>query len=132
RAHTARFRSSVPEFVVYFVKFASMAAWAAAPICFGVGKSGSPAPKSITSTPWAFSFKASAATFMVGETPMRFVRSASIVSGPQGFPREFLVTQPLFHALGYEPVDRSAERDHFLYQPRAYVGVRFGRHHEHG
>ena len=47
-------------------------------IAFGVGKSGSPAPKSMTSTPCALSLMASAATFMVGDTPIRLVRSASI------------------------------------------------------
>ncbi len=36
----------------------------------GVGKSGSPAPKSTTSTPWARSLSASAATFMVEDTLM--------------------------------------------------------------
>ena len=43
--------------------------------------SGSPAPRRrnrSTSTPCAFNFAASAATFIVGETPIRFVRSASI------------------------------------------------------
>src|SRR6185503_14290763 len=104
-----------------------MAACAAAPMCFGVGKSGSPAPKSITSTPWAFSFMASAATFMVGDTPIRFVRSDNIRSGPQGFPRELLVAQSLFHAVRHEPVDRSPERDHFLHQARAHVRIRLGR-----
>ena len=39
---------------------------AAAEMCGGVGKSGSPAPKSTTSTPCAFKRCASAATFMVG------------------------------------------------------------------
>src|SRR5262245_37892288 len=100
-------------------------------MCFGVGKSGSPAPKSITSTPWALSFKASAATFIVGETPIRFVRSASITSGPQCFPRELLLAQPLFHALGDESMDRSAEGDNFLHQTRADIGIGLGRHHEH-
>jgi hypothetical protein len=70
-AAIARFRSSVPELVVYFVKCASMAALAASEMCAGVGKSGSPAPKSITSTPCALSLIASAATFIVGDTPMR-------------------------------------------------------------
>src|SRR4030095_2055865 len=113
----AFFSSSVPELVVYFVKLASMAACAAAPMCFGVGKSGSPAPKSITSTPCAFSFNASAATFIVGDTPIFLVRSASIRSGPQGFARELLLAQPLLHAFGDESVDRSAERNDFFDQP---------------
>src|ERR1051325_9822368 len=42
----------------------------------GVGKSGSPAPKSTTSTPCWRSRSASAATFMVEETLMEEIRSA--------------------------------------------------------
>src|ERR1044071_4046702 len=125
----ARFRSSVPALAVYLVKFASMARCAAAPMCAGVGKSGSPAPKSTTSTPCALSFKASAATFIVGETPIRLVRSASITSGPQCFPRELFLAQPLFHALGDQPVHRSTEGNDFLYQPGADICVRLRRHH---
>src|SRR5215468_5793662 len=42
----------------------------------GVGKSGSPAPKSTTSTPSERSFSASAETFIVEETLMVEIRSA--------------------------------------------------------
>ena len=42
----------------------------------GVGKSGSPAPKSTTSTPSERSFSASAATFIVDDTLIEEIRSA--------------------------------------------------------
>ena len=57
----------MPAGGVYLVKFWSMAAFAASFAGCGVGKSGSPAPKSTTSTPWRFSFAASPATFIVGD-----------------------------------------------------------------
>src|ERR1700722_3089632 len=46
--------SGMPELGVYFVKPPSRAAWAAALMCSGVSKSGSPAPKPQTSMPSAF------------------------------------------------------------------------------
>ena len=82
---------------MYFVKLASMARCAAAPMCVGVGKSGSPAPKSTTSIPWAFIFMASAATFIVGDTAMRPARAERFIdSGPQGLAPALLVAQALF------------------------------------
>ena len=63
------------QLVVYLVKSASMAACAALATCSGVGKSGSPAPRSTTSTPRRCRRIASAATFIVGDTPIRLVRS---------------------------------------------------------
>src|SRR5438067_939073 len=133
RSTMARFRSSVPEFAVYLVKFASIARWAAADTCDGVGKSGSPAPKSTISTPCAFSFMASAATFIVGETEIRVVRAARFMgSGFQGFAGVLLVAQPRFDDRRHEIRDRPAKGDHFLHEPRADVGVRFGWHHEDG
>src|SRR5579885_3027374 len=53
-----------------------MARTAACLMLSGVGQSGSPAPKSTTSTPSLRSFSASAATFMVDETLIREMRSA--------------------------------------------------------
>jgi hypothetical protein len=41
----------------------------------GVGKSGSPAPKSTTSTPCVRNLSASAATFMVDDTLIKEMRS---------------------------------------------------------
>ena len=57
----------------------------------GVGKSGSPAPKSTTSTPCARSLSASAATFMVEDTLIEEMRSAIAV----GY---------CLHALGSRPL----------------------------
>src|SRR6202521_3602552 len=100
-----------------------MAVFAAAFAGSGVGKSGSPAPKSTTSMPWRFSFSASPATFMVGEVEIRPIRSASMCP--------LFFSQPGFHNLGNEPADPPAERKDFLDEPRADVGVLLGRHHEH-
>src|SRR4029434_8879652 len=112
RSAIARFRSSVPELVVYFVKLASIALCAAADTCGGVGKSGSPAPKSTTSIPWAFIFRASAVTFMVGDMAMRAVRAASCMrSGPQRVRRRALLAQPGFDERRHEVRDGAAERD---------------------
>src|SRR5579863_10708293 len=47
----------------------------------GVGKCGSPAPKSTRLAPWARSLAASAATAMVAETSMRPMRAAKICEG---------------------------------------------------
>src|SRR5580698_2881200 len=46
-------------------------------MCLGVGKCGSPAPKSINWTPCARNFAASAATAIVAETSIRPIRSAN-------------------------------------------------------
>ena len=72
----ACFSSNVPPAGVYLVKFASSARIAACLMLSGVGKSGSPAPKSTTSTPSWRSLSASAATFMVEDTLMEEMRSA--------------------------------------------------------
>src|SRR5512134_2200056 len=137
----AFFSSSVPELVVYFVKFASMAACAAAPMCRGVGKSGSPAPRSTTSMPFALRAIASAATFMVGEAAIRVARAASdtgvdcaelpMISGPQRLARELLLAQAAFDDVRNDALDGSAQGDDFLHEARAHVRVRLGRHHEH-
>src|ERR1035441_5972343 len=58
-----------------------MAAIAASLICRGVGKWGSPAPKSTRFAPWARSLAASAATAMVAETSIRPIRSAKTWEG---------------------------------------------------
>ncbi len=81
----ARFSSAVPDDGVYFVKFSSMARRPAALTGSGVAKSGSPAPKSITSTPARRSRSTVAVTAIVGELAIRAVRSASrraIMSSP--------------------------------------------------
>src|SRR5262245_14584665 len=73
----ACFSSCVPPAGVYLVKLLLIASIAAFLILSGVGKSGSPAPKSTTSTPSRRSLSASAATFIVDETLIRPMRSAS-------------------------------------------------------
>src|SRR5437016_7097843 len=130
---TARFSSAMPEGGVYLVKLRSSASCAAALTCSGVGKSGSPAPKSITSTPSRRSLSTIAVTFIVGEPEMRFVRSASCAmrSSPCWLRRELLSQPPLDH-VGHEPVNAAAQREDFLDQPRADVRVLLGGHHEHG
>src|SRR4029453_17653295 len=115
RSAIARLRSSVPELVVYLVKLASIALWAAGDTSGGVGKSGSPAPKSTMSTPCALSFMASAATFIVGDTEMRAVRAASSMrSGPQRLPRVALLAQAGFDNRRHERRDGAAEGDDLL------------------
>ena len=96
----------MPAAGVYFVKFWSIAVFAAAFAGSGVGKSGSPAPKSTTSMPCRFNFSASAATFIVGEVETRAIRSANMCP--------LFFSQPGFHNLGDEPADSSAERKDFL------------------
>ena len=71
----ACFNSCVPPAGVYFVKLLLMASMAACLMLSGVGKSGSPAPKSTTSTPSRRRRSASAATFMVEDTLISAMRS---------------------------------------------------------
>ena len=73
--------SGIPGTTVYRVKLASMAAMAASLMWRGVGKCGSPAPKSTRLAPWARSLAASAATAMVAETSIRPMRSAKTFVG---------------------------------------------------
>src|SRR6266545_1236824 len=110
-----------------------MAAWAAALIAAGVGKSGSPAPKSITSTPSRRRRSTVAVTFIVGELAIRPVRAArrgvmtasSFLLGPGD-----LLLEPAFDHVGNEAVDAAAESEHLFDQPGADVAVLLGRHHE--
>src|SRR5436309_8072256 len=153
----ARFSSAMPGVGVYFVKFSSIAAWAAVLMAPGVGKSGSPAPKSITSIPARRSLSTVAVTCIVAELAIRFVRSASRVIGsafyflPLSFclrPFTFdllpfvfdaranrlrlgLLAQPLLDQVGHQATHAAAEREDFLDQPRADVCVLFRGHHEH-
>ena len=70
-AAMAAFSASVPSTVVYFVSPRRMAAIAASLMLSGVSKSGSPAPRPMTSRPAAFSSRAFWVTAMVGEGLMR-------------------------------------------------------------
>src|SRR3990170_175326 len=78
--------SGMPGVGVYLVKLSCRAWMAACLMGSGVGKSGSPGPKSTTSTPCALSLSASLRTARVAETPMRSTRSASlkVVVGTSG------------------------------------------------
>src|ERR1700687_4263560 len=73
----------MPPVGVYFDLFSSMALIAAFLMWSGVGKSGSPGPKSATSTPRDLSLSASAITAAVGETCMRLIRSVSCTLAPR-------------------------------------------------
>src|SRR5918999_2268635 len=99
-----------------------MADFAASFAGCGVGKSGSPAPKSTTSTPWRFNFAASPATFIVGDVDTLLIRSANMTFVPQTALDDF----------GDQTVHLAAERKHFFNQPRADVGILLGGHHEYG
>src|SRR5215510_6469991 len=102
-----------------------MAAWAAALIAAGVAKSGSPAPKSMTSTPSRRSRSTVAVTFIVGELAIRLVLSAkrgmnSLSSGRTGPPpgslpafsldaRDALPAQPFLDQIWHQTVNLPAE-----------------------
>src|SRR5580700_1478790 len=92
----------------------------------GVGKSGSPAPKSTTSTPSARSFAASAATFMVEDSLIDDIRSAiALATACMVFLRPFMLNirqpalQPLFHGGRHQPGDIPAQTENFLHQAGA-------------
>ena len=74
----ACFSSEVPVLAVYLVKFASMARLPACLTCSGVGKSGSPAPRSMTSNPCLRRFSAATVPFMVGDDAIRDIRAANM------------------------------------------------------
>src|ERR1700674_4383520 len=123
----------MPGTGVYFVNSASSAWCAATLMASGVPKSGSPAPKSITSTPARRSLSTVAVTAIVAELAIREVRSANramplpsavrrsvfYVSRSTSDPRGLLVPQASFHHVRHEPVYSPAEREHLLDQPRA-------------
>src|SRR5690242_1596416 len=131
----------VPAAGVYFVKFCSSARTAACLMLSGVGKSGSPAPKSTTSTPSRRSLSASAATFMVEDTLIAEIRCAiSCFTSSCIFRRYpfllFLLQNPFaepdVYRRRHQPRNVAAQADHFLYQPRTDERIRFTRHHEDG
>src|SRR6185503_9814621 len=123
----------MPIALVYREKFASIAAFAASLTCVGVGKSGSPAPKSTIWIPARFKRSASAATFIVAEPVTLARRCASAIDITNlsnglnfGFP-----AHPLFNRRRHEPADLAAEAEHFLDQTRAQIRVLLRRHREH-
>src|SRR5687768_2153353 len=68
-------RAFVPLAFVYFVKPRSIARLPASPTAAGVAKSGSPGPKSTTSTPWAMRAVARLRTASVGDSCIAETRS---------------------------------------------------------
>src|SRR5436190_10716234 len=102
----------MPATGVYLVNSRSSASCAAAFTAPGVGKSGSPAPKSITSIPSRRSRSTVAVTFIVGELAMRDVRSASFMVLPRpalaGCDISNFLAQTLLDEIGDEPVDAAA------------------------
>src|SRR5262249_40139169 len=89
----------------------------------GVGKSGSPGPKSTTSCPSAFKRVAAAKTEAVELREMRDTLADSFI-GLQFF-RKFLL-----HQRRNQPFHRPSEFEHFPNQARAEIAVSFSRHHE--
>ena len=92
-SHAARYRSAIasrssgiPEASVYFVKSDSIASIAACFTNAGVGKSGSPGPKSTTSIPLARSVAAAFMTANVAEPATREARDANL-TGASGCSR---------------------------------------------
>src|SRR3972149_6550690 len=117
----------MPPTSVYFVCPRRIASTAACLIRSGVSKSGSPAPKEITSTPRARSALALAWTASVDEGARVFRRSASTVAllrqSPAALPGWELLRQPLLD-------DRRHEAGALLDQPRGDVRVLLVRHEE--
>src|SRR5512132_1979590 len=111
----------------------SIAAFAASLTCAGVGKSGSPAPKSTTWMPERFKRSASAATFIVAEPVTLARRCASTIDIANLLDRLNLrfPAHPLFDRRRHQPANLAAEAEHFLDQTRAEVCVLLRWHHEH-
>src|SRR5512137_572192 len=76
-------RGRMPSLTVYFVKLSRMALIPASLTFSGVGKSGSPTLRSMTSMPSAFMALALAEIFSVGEAPMRWTFSEIMVHLPR-------------------------------------------------
>src|SRR6202158_4953656 len=136
-------RGMMPPVAVYFVKFCSIARMAAFLMCSGVGKSGSPGPKSAMSTPFAFSFSASAMTAAVGEIWMRFMRSVSCTGissrcwrsnslAVRPISSRNFCAQPFLHHWRHQSLQRAAKLGDLTHQLRAQVTIRFARQHEYG
>src|SRR5215471_6482629 len=147
---------AIPLVAVYRVKFSSIACSAASLTFRGVGKSGSPAPRSIRSTPSARNRSASIKTASVDETSMpdTLIDSLNVFllvlnrtlriyyrrfkNYPQQRPSsrpsdgwEF-VAHSFLDGRRHQAVDRTAQLEHFLYEPRADIRVSFASHEEYG
>src|SRR5205823_3227989 len=106
----------------------------------GVGKSGSPAPKSTTSTPSARSFSASDATFMVDDTLMEEMRSAigfmavciSVWLCPFQFRFRHPLLQPHLHRGRHQAGNIPAEAEDFFHQAGTDKRIGLVGHHKDG
>src|SRR5689334_10551317 len=131
--------SVVPPAGVYLVKFCSRARIAACLMLSGVGKSGSPAPKSTTSSPSARRRSASCETFIVDDTLMEEIRSAMglavlacMLLGLRPFAIGFgkAPPQPFLDRRRHQSRDISTQTEDLLDQPRADEGVGLVSHHK--
>src|SRR5882672_6099205 len=127
----------IPPAGVYFDLFSSIALIPAFLMWSGVGKSGSPGPKSATSTPRDLSFSASAITAAVGEICMRLMRSVNCTVAPYralactSHSRN-LCTQHLLDDGGHQIGQGRAVLRDFPHQLGTQVAVRLAGKHEHG
>src|ERR1700684_4569257 len=116
----AFFNSQTPPVAVYLVKFALIAAMPACLMLSGVGKSGSPAPKSPTSMPSRRRRSASAATFIVEDSLISDIRSAnSSVACMDALFYQQTLFQPLFDKRRNEAGNVAAQTDYLFHQARA-------------
>src|SRR5947207_5238697 len=118
----------MPPVAVYLVKFFSRASIAARLMFAGVGKSGSPAPKSTRLTPLDLSRSAFITTAAVGETEIREILSESCIILPSLF--SLFLPQPLGDDRRHQVGDRTAVPENLAHQPRADIRVGLGRHQE--
>src|SRR5207302_11072645 len=128
QAQIASRSGMMPPAGVYFDLFSSIALIAAFLMWSGVGKSGSPGPKSAISTPRDFSFSASEITAAVGEICMRLIRSVSCTFAPR---KKFTVcetrqirlrnfrAQALLHDFRHQALERCAKLRNLAHQLRA-------------
>src|SRR3989337_3408307 len=107
--------SRVPGVAVYLLKLSRMARMAASLTLSGVGKSGSPAPKSTRSAPSARSFSASIMTAMVEETEILETRCENDNSPVRGASCNFFIRlyhlrpKPLLHRRRHQTPHVSAQ-----------------------
>src|SRR5512137_2758760 len=126
-------RAGMPSLSVYFVKFSRMALIPASLMFSGVGKSGSPTLRSMTSMPSAFMALALAEIFRVGEAPMRWTFSEIMVHLPRRpAGRSLLRVLDLGGELGLEELADVGARQRFdhlghLGQDLGHLGRDLGR-----
>src|SRR6516225_10355973 len=141
----------IPPVGVYLVLLPRIASIAACLIWSGVGKSGSPGPKSAISTPLAFSWSAAVITAAVGEICMRLMRSVSFTSSPRGngaLSHRFRIVsraglgrlrtsgnlraQPLLYDRRHQSLERRSQLRNLAHQLRTQIAVGDSRQHENG